>query len=53
MLTNKREGLVIKHCNDFKGFMKYSSDMDGIDENIEEYNLKKVKRNIFSQNIDI
>ena len=41
MLTNKREGLVIKHCNDFKGFIKYSSDMDDIDENIEEYNLNK------------
>ena len=41
MLINKREGLDIKHCNDFKGFIKYSSDIDG---NIEEYNLNKERK---------
>ena len=34
----------MKHCNDFKGFIKYSSDIDDIDENIEEYNLNKERK---------
>ena len=44
-LINKRESTGLKHCNDYKAFIEYSNDIDGIYKNIEEYNPNK-KQNI-------
>ena len=38
LLIKKRHGVGLKQYNDYKAFIKYSNDMDGIFENIEEYN---------------
>ena len=46
MLINKRESTGLKHLNDSKAFIEYSSDMGNIYKNIEEYNIDK-KQNIF------
>ena len=34
-LINKHNSASLKHCNDSKAFIKYSSDMDNIYENIK------------------
>ena len=41
MLIKKRESTVLKYLNDSKDFMRYSTDMDDIYKNIEEYNPNK------------
>ena len=41
MLINKRQGVGLKIYNDSKAFNDYSNDIDGIHENIEEYNPHK------------
>ena len=38
LLIKKRHEVGLKQYNDSKTFIKYSNDMDGIFENIEEYN---------------
>ena len=40
-LIKKREDVGTKHFNDSKAFIKYSNDMVGVYENIEEYNPNK------------
>ena len=37
---------MLKYLNDSKAFIEYSSDMDDIHTNIEEYNLNKKQKNI-------
>ena len=41
LLINKRERTGLKYLNDSKAFIEYSSDMDDIYKNIEEYSLNK------------
>ena len=41
MLINKRQGVGLKIYNDSKAFIEYLNDIDGIHENIEEYNPDK------------
>ena len=41
LIINKRESTGLKYLNDSKGFTEYSSDMDDIYKNIEEYNPNK------------
>ena len=36
-----QEGTGLKHCNHSKAFIEYSSDMEDIYGNIEEYNSNK------------
>ena len=43
-LINKRKGACLKHFNDSKAFIQYSNDKDGIYENIEKYNPKKIRQ---------
>ena len=43
-LINKREGTGLQRCNDSKAFIKYSTDMDDIYENIEEYNPNEERK---------
>ena len=43
-LINKRESTGLKHFSDFKAFIEYSNEMDDINKNIEEYNLKKKRK---------
>ena len=43
LLINKRESTGLKYL---KGFTKYSSDMDDIYKNIEEYNSKKNRKTL-------
>ena len=44
ILINKRKGAGLKHCNGFKAFIEYSSDMNDIYEKTEKYNpIKKAK----------
>ena len=38
---NKQESTGLRHFNDSKAFIEYSSDMDDIYKNIEEHNLNK------------
>ena len=38
LLINKRESTGLKYVNDSKAFIKYSSDMNDIYKNIQEYN---------------
>ena len=45
MLVNKREGVDLKHCNDPRGFIKYSNDMNDFYKNTDEYNPSK-KQNV-------
>ena len=40
-LINKREKLVLKHCNDLKAFIEYSNNMQDVYKNIEEHNPGK------------
>ena len=40
-LINKRKSTRLKHLNDSKAFTEYSSDMNNIHKNIEEYNPNK------------
>ena len=44
LLINKRESTGLKHLNDFKVFIKYSSDMDDIYKNNDEYNPNKKRK---------
>ena len=44
LLVNKRESTDIKHFNDSKAFIEYSSDMDDIYNNIEENNPNKRRK---------
>ena len=41
---NKRESTGLKHLNDSKAFIEYSSDMDDIYKSIEEYNPNKKRK---------
>ena len=41
LIINKRESTGLKYLNDSKDFTEYSSDMDDIYKNIEEYNPNK------------
>ena len=43
LLINKRLGVDLKHYNNYKAFIEHPNGMDDIYENIEEYNLRKVK----------
>ena len=43
LLINKRESTGLKYL---KGFTKYSSDMDDIYKNIEEYNSSKNRKTL-------
>ena len=38
---NKRESVGLKRFNDPKAFIEYSNDMQGVHENIDEYNVDK------------
>ena len=43
-LIKKREKVGLDHFDDPKAFMEYSNDMQGVYNNIEEYNpIKNVK----------
>ena len=44
LLINKRENVVLKHCNDLKAFTEYSYNMDNIYDNINEYNPNKKRK---------
>ena len=44
LLINKRESTDLKHLNDSKAFIEYSSDMNNIYKNIEEYNPNKKRK---------
>ena len=43
LLINKREIVCLKHCNDPKGFLPHSYNMNDIYESIDECNTKKIK----------
>ena len=43
-LINKQESTGLKHLNDSKAFIEYSSDMNDIYKNIEEYNPNKKRK---------
>ena len=44
MLVNKRESIGLKYLYIPKNFIEYSSDMDDILKNVEEYNPNKKQR---------
>ena len=44
LLINKRENTGLKYFNDLKAFIEYSSDMDDIYKNIEEYKPNKKRK---------
>ena len=44
MLINKRESTGLKYLNDRKAFIEYSSELDDIYKNIEEYNPNKIRK---------
>ena len=46
-LISKRESTGLMHFNDSKPFIECSNDMDGICENIEEYNPNKKRKILF------
>ena len=46
-LMNKQEITSLNHFNDFKAFIKYSNDMDGIYKNIEECNPNEKPKKYF------
>ena len=46
LLINKRESIGLKYLNDSKGFIEYSSDIDGIYKNIEEENPTKKRKTL-------
>ena len=37
----KHESVALNNCKDFKTFVKYSTDINCIYENIDKYNLNK------------
>ena len=41
LLINQRESVHLKHCNDFKAFIKYLSNREDVYENISEYSPNK------------
>ena len=43
MFINKRESTGLKYLNDSNVFMEYSDDMDDIYENINDYDLNKIR----------
>ena len=43
-LINKRESTVLKHFDDPKAFIEYSSDMQDVYKNIDEYNIYKDRK---------
>ena len=43
-LINKREDVGIKHLNDSKAFIEYSTQMDDVYNNINDYNLNRKRR---------
>ena len=43
-LINKQEIISLKYLNDFKAFIKYSTDMDDIYKDIEEHNPNKKRQ---------
>ena len=45
LLIKKRKGANLRHCNGFEAFIEYSSNMDDVYKNIEEYNLGKEFKN--------
>ena len=44
LLVNKNESAGLQYLNDSKAFIEYSSTMDGIHRNIEEYDPHKKQR---------
>ena len=47
LLINKRESTGLKHLNDSKAFIEYSSNIDDIYTNIEEYNPNIKRKTLF------
>ena len=43
-MINKRENAGIKHLNDPKAFIEFSNTMDGVYNNIDNYNLKRKQK---------
>ena len=43
-LINKREKLGLNYYDDLTAFIEYSSDIESVQENIEEYNLRKKRK---------
>ena len=43
LLIKKCKSVGLKHYNDSKAFIEDANDMDDIYENIEKYNLRKIK----------
>ena len=43
-LIDKHEKVGLKHCDDPKAFIEYSSNMQDVYENVEEYNLGKKRK---------
>ena len=37
----KTKSIGLKHLNDYKTFIEYSNDLNGIYKNVEEYNVKR------------
>ena len=44
LLIKKRESSGLKHFDDPKAFIKYSNDMQDVENHIEEYNLGKKRK---------
>ena len=44
LLINKRESTALKHFNDSKVFIEYSSDMNNIYKSIEKHSLNKKRK---------
>ena len=43
-LINKREKSGLNYYDDLTAFIEYSSDIESVQENIEEYNLRKKRK---------
>ena len=44
LLVNKLESVSLKHFDDLKAFIEYSSDIDDVYESINEYNWNKKRK---------
>ena len=44
LLVNKLESVSLKHFDDLKAFIEYSSDIDDVYESIDEYNRNKKRK---------
>ena len=54
LLIKKRENAGIKNLNDSSAFIEYSNTMDDVYNNIDDYNLKRKRKNliVFDDMID-